>query len=109
MRRVTLSWAKEGDGVIAVSATDADGNTFPVLDIFRQPLIDKGMMNRGEAQAFQAFAAERICNSWNADMSAADLAESHALEPGLGLSEWGQGHNAACQHLAYVIRRRFEF
>jgi len=109
MRPVRLSWNMSEDGVVEVSATLEDGRMFPLLDVFRRPMIERGGMRKEEARAFQVFAAERICNSWNTDMSAAELAESHAVDPSLGLTEWGQGHNAACQQIAYVIRRRFEF
>jgi len=109
MRNVRLSWRRDEDGVISVYATDSEKRTFPLLDIYCGPLVDLGKMRRQEASAFQAFAAERICNAWNTDMTAADLAQSHVVDPALGLTEWGQGHNAACEQIAHVIRRRFEF
>ena len=109
MRRVTLSWHMEEDGVIAVSATDAEGRRFPVLDVFRRPLIERGEMEQGEAKAFQVFAAERICAAWNADHSAADIARNHKIDPNMDLSEWGQGHNAACDQIAFAIARRIDF
>jgi len=109
MRKVKLSWNMSADGVVEVSATDSSGVMFPVLDLYRKPLIERGGMTKEEAKAFQVFSSERICNAWNSDMTAADLAESHTLDPNLDLTEWGQGHNAACEQIAHVIRRRFEF
>lgn len=109
MRSVRLSWVMSEDGVAEVYASDADKRTFPLLDIFRTPLISKGGMTRAEAKAFQAFAAERICAAWNTDMDAADVAEGHKIDPNLTLTEWGRGHNAACDQIANEIRRRFQF
>ena len=65
MRSVKLSWNMSEDGVAEVSATDADGRMFPVLDIYRQPLVLRAHMKREEARAFQIEAAERICAGWN--------------------------------------------
>ena len=65
MNRPRISWNMEEDGVIAVSATQDDGRMFPLLDIFRQPLIQRGQMSKEEARAFQIAAAERICAAWN--------------------------------------------
>ena len=113
MKIVRLSWNMSEDGVAEVSATDADGRMFPLLDVFRQPLIARGGMTRFEAAAFQTFAAERICNAWNSDQAASDIAEGHKIDPALGgadgLTDWGQGHNAACDQIAHEIRRRFKF
>lgn len=113
MRRVRLSWNMSEDGVAEVSATDAEGRVFPVLDVFRRPLIDRGKMSKHEARAFQVFAAERICAAWNVDHTAADIAEDHKIDPALGgdrgLTDWGRGHNAACDQIAHQIRRRFKF
>lgn len=109
VRRVRLSWNMCHDGVAEVSATDADGLVFPVLDVFRLPLIERGKMNKEEARAFQAFAAERICSAWNSDDTAADIAEGHKIGGDAGLTEWGRGHDAACDQIAYKIRRRFKF
>lgn len=107
-----LSWNMSHDGVAEVSATDAEGRVFPVLDIFRQPLIARSGMCKDEAKAFQVFAAERICKAWNADEGAAEIAEGHKIDPALGgdagLTDWGQGHNAACDQIAHEIRRRFK-
>jgi len=112
-RRVRLSWNMSQDGVAEVSATDSDGRMFPVLDVFRRPLIDRGNMTKEQARTFQTFAAERICAAWNSDEAAADIAESHKIDPALGgdagLTDWGQGHNAACDQVAHEIRRRFKF
>ena len=113
MKIVRLSWNMSEDGVAEVSATDADGRMFPVLDVFRQPLSARGGMTKFEAAAFQTFAAERICSAWNSDEAAADIAEGHKIDPALGgdagLTDWGQGHNAACDQIANEIRRRFKF
>ena len=113
MRRVRLSWNMGEDGVAEVSATDADGRIFPLLDIYRRPLIERGQMTKSEAQAFQVFAAERLCAAWNSDESAAQIAENHKIDPALGgdsgLTDWGNGHNAACDQIANEIRRRFKF
>ena len=113
MRRVRLSWNMSEDGVAEVSATDAEGRMFPVLDVFRQPLVLRGHMTNAEAKAFQSFAAERICMAWNSDHTAADIAEGHKIDPDLGgsdgLTDWGRGHNAACDQIAHEIRRRFKF
>ena len=109
MRKVKLSWNRDEDGVIAVYATDVELRTFPLLDIFCGPLVDLGKMRRAEAKAFQAFAAERICKAWNTDEEAATIAEGHKIDANLGLTEWGLGHNAACDQIAYSIRRRVKF
>lgn len=109
MRKVKLSWNRDEDGVIAVYATDSKPRTFPVLDIFCGPLVSLGKMTREEAKAFQAFTAERICRAWNSDDEAATIAEEHKIDAGLGLTEWGLGHNAACDQIAYSIRRRVKF
>lgn len=109
----SLSWNMSHDGVAEVSATDSEGRVFPVLDVFRQPLIARGGMSKDEAKAFQVFAAERICKAWNTDKTAADIAEGHKIDPALGgdagLTDWGEGHNAACDQIAHEIRRRFKF
>jgi hypothetical protein len=104
-----LSWNMDEQGVACISATDAEGRMFPVCDLWRKPAIDRGGMTKEGAQAFQVFAAERICAAWNRDEDAAKIAEGHIIDPALGLTEWGQGHNAACQQIAHEIRRRFKF
>ena len=112
MRRVRLSWNMSEDGVAEVSGTDAEGRMFPVLDVYRQPLVLRGHMTNAEARAFQVFAVERICNAWNSDEAAAEISEGHKIDPALGgdagLTDWGQGHNAACDQIAHEIRRRFK-
>lgn len=112
-KSVRLSWNMSEDGVAEVSATDKDGRMFALLDIFRRPLIEKGGMTKEGARAFQAFAAERICAAWNNDHTAAEIAEGHKIDPALGgdagLTDWGRGHNAACDQIAHEIRRRFKF
>ena len=109
MRNVRLSYSRDEDGVISVYATDAQKRCFPLLDIYCGPLVELGKMRREEARAFQLFAAERICRAWNNDETAADIAEGYKVDPALDLSEWGQGHNAACAQIAHEIRRRFKF
>ena len=113
MRRVHLSWNMSEDGVAEVSGTDAEGRMFPLLDVFRQPLVLRGHMTNSEAKAFQVFAAERVCAAWNSDEAAAEIAEGHKIDPALGgdggLTDWGAGHNAACDQIANEIRRRFKF
>lgn len=108
-----LSWNMSHDGVAEVSATDSEGRMFPILDIFCQPLIARGGMSKNEAKALQVFSAERICKAWNSDKTAAEIAEGHKIDPKLGgdagLTAWGNGHNAACDQIAYEIRRRFKF
>jgi len=113
MRPVRLSWNMGADGVVEVSATDSDGRMFPLLDIYRRPLIERGQMTKEEARTFQAFSAERICSAWNSDEAAAQIAEDHKIDPALGgdagLTDWGSGHNSACDQIAHEIRRRFKF
>ena len=113
MREVRLSWNMSEDGVAEVSATDSEGRMFPLLDVYRRPLIERGKMTKEEAHMFQAFAAERICSAWNSDEAAAQIAEDHKIDPALGgdagLTDWGSGHNAACDQIAHEIRRRFKF
>jgi hypothetical protein len=104
-----LSWNMDEDGVACVFATDDAGRMFPVLDVWRKPAIDRGGMTKEAARAFQVFAAERICAAWNRDEDAAKIAEQHKVGPALGLTDWGQGHNAACDQVAHEIRRRFKF
>lgn len=104
-----LSWNMADDGVVTICATDAEGRMFEVCDVWRRPAIERGGMNKEEARAFQVFAAERICGAWNRDEDAASIAEEHKIDPNLGLTDWGQGHNAACDQIAYEIRRRFKF
>ena len=65
MRKVKFSWNMSADGVVEVSATDSSGVMFPVLDLYRKPLIERGGMTKEEAKAFQVFSSERICNAWN--------------------------------------------
>ena len=113
MKIVKLSWNMSEDGVAEVWGTDADGRMFPLLDVFRQPLIARGGMTKFQAAAFQTFAAERICKAWNDGETAAEIAEGHKIDPALGgadgLTDWGQGHNTACDQIANEIRRRFKF
>jgi hypothetical protein len=101
------------DGVVTIYATDAEGRMFDLCDVWRKPAIAKGDMTKEAARAFQAMAAERICNAWNRDEDAATIAEGHKIDPALGgadgLTDWGQGHNAACDQIAHEIRRRFKF
>lgn len=108
-----LSWNMDEDGVISVSATDDSGRMYALLDIFRRPMIERGAMTREEARSFQIFAAERICNAWNTDKSASQIAMDHKIDPDLdgaeGLTQWGEGHNAACEQIAYELFRRFKF
>ena len=73
MREVRLSWSMSEDGVVEVSATDAEGRMFPLLDVYRRPMIERGQMTIEEALNFQIAAAERLCNGWNA--RADDLVE----------------------------------
>ena len=108
MRPARLSWNMSEDGVVEVSATTPDGKMFALLDIYRTPMIERGEMDKAEARAFQIFAAERICGAWNSDKDAADIAESHKADPALGLTEWGEGFNAACEQISHEIRRRFK-
>lgn len=97
------------DGVITIYARYDEFRAFDLCDVWRNPAIEKGFMDRQAAIAFQIEAAERICAAWNRDEDAAKIAEGHMIDPGLGLTDWGQGHNAACQQIAHEIRRRFKF
>ena len=113
MKHPRLSWNMDEDGVISVSATDDSGRVYALLDIFRRPMIEHGGMTKEDAKAFQVFAAERICNAWNTDKIASQIAMDHKIDPNLGgaegLTPWGQGHNAACEQIAHEIFRRFKF
>lgn len=109
MNRPRLSWNMDEDGVISVTATDDSGRMYALLDIFRRPMIERGAMTKEEARSFQIFAAERICNAWNADKSASQIAMDHKIDPALELTPWGEGHNAACEQIAHEIFRRFKF
>ena len=107
-----LSWNMDEDGVACISATDESGRMFALCDLWRKPAIERGGMTKEAARAFQVFAAERICAAWNRDEDGAAIAEGHRIDPGLGgngLTDWGQGHNAACEQIAHEIRRRFKF
>ncbi len=108
-----LSWNMGDDGVATIYATDAAGRVFDLCDVWRKPAIDRGGMTNEDARAFQAMAAERICSAWNSDEDAATIAEEHRIDPALGgadgLTDWGLGHNAACDQIAHEIRRRFKF
>lgn len=111
MRLPRLSWNMDEEGVVCVSATDETGRMFAICDVWRKPLIDRGGMTKEAARAFQVFAAERICAAWNKDEDGAAIAEAHKIDPALsanGLTDWGQGHNAACEQIAHEIRRRFK-
>lgn len=112
MNRPRLSWNMEEDGVIAILATDDAGRMFPLMDLFRQPMIARGGMSKDAARAFQIFAAERVCAAWNNDKAASQIAIDHKIDPGLSdtgvLTDWGQGHNAACEQIAHEIFRRFK-
>lgn len=105
-----LSWNMGEDGVITIYATYSQDRAFDLCDIWRKPAIEKGFMDRQAAIAFQVMAAERICAAWNQDEDAAMVAEDHKIDPNLGglngLTEWGKGHNAACDQIASEIRRR---
>jgi hypothetical protein len=108
-----ISWNMGEDGVATIYAHLENGTGFDLLDIYRRPLIELGGMTKETAQAFQAFAAERICAAWNNDKSASQIALDHKIDPALSatgtLTEWGQGHNAACDQIAHEIMRRFKF
>ena len=105
-----LSWNMDEHGVACIWATDDTGRMFPLCDVWRKPAIERGGMTKEDARAFQAFAAERICAAWNRDEDGAAIAESHKIDPALGrLTDWGQGHNAACDQIAREIRSRFKF
>ena len=104
----SLSWNMDEQGVACISATDADGRMFPLCDVWRNPSITLGGMGKDAARDFQILAAERICAAWNADKHASKIASDHAIDPGLGLSEWGKGHNAACEQIAAEIIRRWK-
>ena len=80
MRPVRLSWNMSDDGVAEVWAADADGLVFPLLDIYRQPLVLRGHMKREEARELQIFVAEWICEAWNADKDA-EASENHKIDP----------------------------
>ncbi len=113
MIKPRLSWNMGEDGVATVYARTDDGKVFDLLDIFRRPMIERGGMAKEAARAFQVMAAERFCNAWNDDVTASQIAAEHKIDPGLSetgvLTEWGQGHNAACEQIAYEIFRRFKF
>lgn len=109
MRLPRLSWNMDEDGVACISATDETGRMFAMCDVWRKPAIDRGEMTKEAARAFQVFAAERICAAWNKDEDGASIAEAHKIDPALGMTDWGQGHNAACEQIAHEIRRRFKF
>lgn len=113
MNRPRLSWNIDEDGVISVYATDESGRVYALLDIFRRPMIEHGGMTKDAAKSFQVFAAERICNAWNNDKCASQIAMDHKIDPSLGgingLTEWGKGHNAACEQISHEIFRRFKF
>jgi len=108
-----LSWNMDEEGVVCISATDEAGRMFEVCDVWRKPAIERGGMTKEAARAFQVFAAERICAAWNRDEDGAAVAEKHKIGPNLAadgrLTDWGQGHNAACDQIAHEIRRRFKF
>jgi len=107
-----LSWNMDEEGVACISATDETGRIFAVCDVWRNPAIERGGMTKEAARAFQIFAAERICAAWNRDEDGAAIAEKHKIDPNLGangLTDWGRGHNPACDQIAHEIRRRFKF
>jgi hypothetical protein len=106
-----LSWNMDEDGVVTIYATYSEDRVFDLCDVWRQPAIEKGHMDRNAAIAFQVFAAERICAAWNSDKDAAEVSRSHIIqtEDGQPLTDWGQGHNAACEQIAHEIRRGFKF
>lgn len=108
-----LSWNMADDGVVTIYATYSEDRVFDLCDVWRQPAIEKGFMDRNAAIAFQVFAAERICGAWNRDEDTAAIAEEHKIDPNLGgdlgLTDWGRGHNAACDQIANEIRLRFKF
>lgn len=110
---VRLSWNMGDDGVATIYATDPEDRVFDLCDVWRRPAVERGGMTADEAREFQVFAAERICSAWNSDMAAAQVAEEHKIDPKLGkdgrLTDWGEGHNAACNQIANEIRRRFKF
>ncbi len=60
-----LSWNMGDDGVVTIYATYSPDRVFDMCDVWRQPAIEKGRMDRQAAIAFQVDAAERICAAWN--------------------------------------------
>ena len=103
-----LSWNMDDQGVACISATDATGRMFPLCDVWRKPAIDLGGMTKDAARELQILTAERICAAWNSDKDAAQIAADHAVDPSLGLTEWGEGHNAACKQISAEIKRRWK-